>query len=197
MKRILLSMIISSMSIFACQQLKAQSQLKVGLGDGAIYNGLFNFADDIGSVMGAIFTGHDFKSDTKVSVPYIFVDYRYSLSDKVSIGAQLGYMGLQSKIKVFEKNGDLLSDVKTNSSIFIVMPGIDVRYFKINKFKMYGNLMAGMSFSSSKVEGETESDSGFVFQFNPVGFSYGESTAVFLEAGVGASIFNGGVRFSL
>jgi len=195
MKRIILTT-FTLISVLAVSKVSAQNQLKIGIGDGMIYNDIFEITDGITDIMGNIFTNQNYHTDTDVSVPYLFVDYRFSLSETVNLGAQVGYLGLKSTTTVHDTDGNKLSEANTKSNVILVMPAIDVRYFKANKFKMYGNLMAGVGFTTSTSDGESDSGSGFVFQVNPIGLSYGEKTSVFLEAGIGASIFNGGVSFT-
>ena len=78
---------------------------------------------------------------TQSQTPYFFVDYRYPLSEVVHIGLQTGYTTMSqdlSRYSVTPYGFNLIEGTEKNK-IFIVMPGIDVRYFKSNNFSLYGN----------------------------------------------------------
>ncbi|QTV06937.1 hypothetical protein [Faecalibacter bovis] len=180
MRKLLFAFLFTTLCHF---NVKAQetSELKIGIGDAITF--------EILSAMENIFTGHAGGVDTSMIFPYVFVDYRFPISERSKIGIQAGYYNYNGTIN---PHGNELK-----SSAFTLLPGIDYRYLQKNKFKMYGNAMIGVSFLSSKYDGDNHSDVIFAFQVNPLGFSYGENTAVFAELGIGISIFNAGLKFKL
>ena len=188
MRKLLFAFLFTTLSHF---NLKAQetSELKIGIGDAATFEVLFAMEN----VFVEIFTGHVGDIDTEMNFPYVFIDYRFPISDRSKIGLQAGYYSYNGIVN--RANETLRYEIK--NSAFTLLPGIDYRYLQKNKFKMYGNAMIGVSFLSTKYEGSKNSDAIFIFQINPVGISYGDKTAVFAELGLGISVFNAGLKFKL
>lgn len=196
MKKLHLTLIALLFS-FTC--LKAQDykyQIKVGVGDGTMLSTGDLFINAFDAIILPI-TGVTREDNYSTSYPYIFVDYRYGLSEIVGLGLQVGFMGIKNEATIKNINNGSTKNMTYNSSYVAVMPGVDVRYYQNNKFKLYGNAMLGMLFMNRETDTGKQDVTGFMFQVNPIGASYGDKIAVFAEAGFGISIANLGVRFGL
>ena len=186
--------------------LKAQesSELSVGVGDGFAYEFFYEFEDIISKVFSSITTGHYFTEDVSVSTPYLFLDYRKPISDRMKIGGQIGYYAYSGTTTEYTFGQSVYEVYDVKKSVFVIMPGLDYTYIQRNKFRLYGNLMAGLGIATSEVNGRMdrlrngeENNVLFVFQVNPIGLSYGENFMIFAEGGIGISLVNAGLRFKL
>lgn len=195
MKKIILALTLSFGFTTAFSQ--ESSEIKIGIGDATTFEALFDLENIVVDIFDAIFTGNTHQSHLSMDFPYLFVDYRFPLSNKVKIGAQVGYFGYSGTTQTFNRENFLIDQKDVKNSIVTFMPGLDYRYFERNKFKMYGNVMLGLAFISTKYDGDKESDTNFIYQINPIGFSYGDNTSIFAEFGLGVSIANLGVKFKL
>lgn len=184
-----LIILLFTTSFFSTLKAQETSELKIGIGDAITFELIFAIED----VFIDIFSGNHRASDTTMNFPYVFVDYRYPISDRAKVGLQAGYYSYKGTVTA----SGTTSKHELKNSAFVLLPGIDYRYLQKNKFKMYGNAMAGVTFINSKHDSENYSDAIFIFQVNPLGFSYGDNTAVFAELGVGISILNAGLKFKL
>jgi len=178
---------------------KAQenSELKIGIGDAGFYDVIFNLENAMMSVIDQIFTGNHRVSNVDMDFPLLFVDYRLPISDRMKVGGQFGYFGYSGTSSTYNSQNILIQQHDINSSIFILMPGLDYRYYQRNKFKLYGNIMVGVAFTNYKFDNDSDSDANFIFQINPLGVSFGDRTAFFAELGLGISLANAGVKFKL
>lgn len=172
-------------------------ELKIGVGDSSMLTSSNQIVNAFENFFSAILLMGTSEDDYKVKTPYLFADYRYPLSETVKIGLQVGFGSVENNKTSTYIDGSQLSK-KFTYNYFTVMPGIDVRYFKKNLFTMYGNANLGVSFTTVKdSNNEKESTTGFSFQINPVGLSYGDKIAGFIEGGIGISFVNAGIKFGL
>lgn len=185
---------------------KAQesSEISIGIGDGIAYELFFAFEGMVKDLIPSLVFGHYFTEEVDVSTPYIFVDYRRPVSERMKVGAQIGFYSYKGTTTEYSFPNTVYETYDVKRSMYVIMPGLDFTYLKRNKFKFYGNAIAGIGIATSEARGRTdrarygeENDVIFAFQVNPIGLSYGENFKVFAEGGLGFSIANVGLRFKL
>lgn len=203
MRKLLFAFLFTTLINF---NLKAQesSEISVGVGDGVTYELFFEFEGLINGLIPSITKGHYFTEDVSVSTPYIFLDYRRPVSDRMKLGAQIGYYAYKGTSTEYSFNREIYEVYDVKRSAFVIMPGLDYTYYQRNKFKFYGNVMAGVGITNSEAKGTMntsrygeDNNVIFAFQVNPIGLSYGENFKFFAEGGLGFSIVNAGIRFKL
>lgn len=181
-----------------------KSELSIGVGDGTAYELFFEFEGLIPSLIPSIISGHQFSEHVSVSTPYIFIDYRTPISDRLKIGGQIGYYSYKGTTTEHKSGQGIIETYDVSRTMYVLMPGIDYTYIQRRKFRFYGNLMVGIGFATSEARGTVDrsrygEDNNilFSFQVNPIGISFGDSFKVFAEGGVGISLVNAGIRFKL
>ncbi len=170
-----------------------QQSIKMGVGDNFLLQAAIQFTDLTSNFVSIIFGDGYQESRIKTSVPYVFADYRYPVSEIVSVGAQVGYTDFTRHLTYYE---DTTTTEAVRYQYFVLMPGAEVRYRQRDKLKMYGNFMMGVASIKSSSSTANDSGLGFAFQLNPFGVSYGDRIAGFAEVGIGYSLFQAGIKFS-
>lgn len=181
-----------------------RGELSIGVGDGIAYEFFFEFESIVSHLVPSMISGHSFTEDVSVNTPYLFLDYRKPLSDRLKVGGQIGYYAYNGTTTEYSVGQTVYDVYDVKKSVFVLMPGIDYSYIQRNKFRFYGNLMLGIGIASSEVNGTMdrskrgeENNVLFAFQVNPIGLSYGDQFKVFAEGGIGISLVNAGIRFKL
>ena len=197
----LLFLLLTSLSSFVKAQ--KSSEISVGVGDGSLYEMMFSFEKLVFDIIPqSVVFEHNFREDVNVDTPYIFVDYRYQVSNRLTVGGQVGYFAYSGTTTETTKQGTIYEIYDIDRSVFTIMPTLDYSYLKRNKFNFYGSFKFGVGITSSEVKGRLdhlkdgeESNVMAVYQINPIGISYGERVKVFAEGGIGISVVNAGLRF--
>lgn len=121
------------------------------------------------------------------------VAYRYRLTNRLSVGGSIGYS--RSKVNVFKQT--TLSERRTIND-FIVMPELEYSYVKTGIIDFYGSTAAGIMVSREKssLQSKKLTNTGFVYQFSPVGIRVGHRLAAFAELGIGIKGYvNAGISY--
>ncbi|MEJ5145539.1 MULTISPECIES: porin family protein [unclassified Sphingobacterium] len=111
--------------------------------------------------------------------------YRYALSNRFSIGADLSYANASSDMK--NKSTNEITYRKSN--FYMVLPTAKYSYVKSGIIDFYGTVASGaiLANGSDRTDHEktTTNDIIFAFQVNPLGLRIGKDWGGFLEAGYG------------
>ncbi|WP_031289860.1 outer membrane beta-barrel protein [Sphingobacterium sp. IITKGP-BTPF85] len=111
--------------------------------------------------------------------------YRYALSNRFSIGADLSYANASSDMK--NKSTNEITYRKSN--FYMVLPTAKYSYVKRGIIDFYGTVASGaiLANGSDRTDHEktTTNDKIFAFQVNPLGLRIGKDWGGFLEAGYG------------
>jgi len=111
--------------------------------------------------------------------------YRYALSNRFSIGADLSYANASSDMK--NKSTNEITYRKSN--FYMVLPTAKYSYVKRGIIDFYGTVASGaiLANGSDRTDHEktTTNDIIFAFQVNPLGLRIGKDWGGFLEAGYG------------
>lgn len=146
---------------------------------------------------------HQIKSSDSNS-PFLSLNYNYFVSEKLGIGLNVGYFGRTVKRTYENRYTGELTYSKDKVSMVSITPNIKFIYFQKNRFQFYGRVLAGIALTTDKADvrnssesiSKKDTDSWFLFQFMPLGFSYGGDFAIFGELGFGVKgIFGLGLRY--
>ncbi|MCS3554170.1 MULTISPECIES: hypothetical protein [unclassified Sphingobacterium] len=111
--------------------------------------------------------------------------YRYAVSNRLSIGADLSYANASSDMK--NKSTNEITYRKSN--FYMVLPTAKYSYIKRGIIDFYGTVASGaiLTNGSDRIDQEktTTNDVIFAFQVNPLGLRIGKNWGGFLEAGYG------------
>lgn len=111
--------------------------------------------------------------------------YRYAVSNRFSIGADLSYANASSDMK--NKSTNEITYRKSN--FYMVLPTAKYSYVKRGIIDFYGTVASGaiLANGSDKTDQAktTTNDVIFAFQVNPLGLRIGKDWGGFLEAGYG------------
>ena len=124
----------------------------------------------------------------------ISLGYRYALNKRFSLGMDMGFAKVSSKIEDTVEKKPYIKEKELN---LMVLPTIEVSYLKRNLFEIYGSASAGANFCKHSETGLTEKgknlarkestlDTQFAYQINPIGIRIGnQRVGGFAEAGFG------------
>lgn len=173
-------------SVYACDEADSSAVrlcnshgVRVAISDGF----LLNMSSLLGMGLSDVVIRSE-RTDSKSSGVWE-VGYRYSYN-RFRLGADICYAGISSKVVYWDDKNEVK---KENYRFFMLMPAMEVSYYKKKYFEMYGMACVGVAFSSYSMEGlgvESKFDNSFAFQINPVAMRFGNNrVAAFIEAGIG------------
>lgn len=194
-KVIILGLILFSISMNA--QKKGDNEVHIGISDATYL--IFNdtFLDIATGLAVSPFGGKEPKFDSTKQVGMFEVGYKYNLSERVRVGADVNYLKIDDTY-IDKKNNDKSYRKVT---YLMVMPNIDYAYIKTSKIRFYGSASAGYINYSAKYSKEKSlnGDSGaFAFQVNPLAlnWSFAKNFGVFCEFGFGfKGVATGGLNY--
>lgn len=122
------------------------------------------------------------------------IGYRYSISPRLSVGADIGYMQINTKL-AFSKKDDasVVKKFDRKAGYTVILPTAQLNYFERPLVSLYGSASAGLFLTNSteKGDGDTFKDksTNFGFQVNPIAVRVGRKFAGFAELGFGMKGF--------
>lgn len=163
------------------KEMKGRHELKVSVSDATTLN-LSDFFGD------TLIDGTLFKTESEGTL-MPSIGYRYFLSNRFAIGADLGYQHHKMN-EVISNSTANKNGYKEKSHRFLILPMASYTYFQKNLFKLYGNAGVGTLISRNHFENatnkENETTANLAFQINPIGIRFGnESIGAFAEIGIG------------
>lgn len=182
---ILLGILLFGSLSLQAQENENRHQVNLMISDGSVISIIHGFS--------SIFTGID-RDLRKIgemknnSSGVISLGYQYKLNKTFSVGAELGYMRIESKQKVEHKVTEERSTLTSETNMFNAYAKVEVNYFtnKSENFKLYGNVYGGVShLSYDSYNLNHDSANLFGIQVNMLGLSYGNKFRVFTEFGFG------------
>ena len=120
--------------------------------------------------------------------------YRYTVNRRLRVGLDVAFAQVTGKTTL---TGEQTPSIKEKELNFIVLPAVELVYYRRNLFELYGSAAAGINLTRYEENGLTplgkqsarpDSRFGkdFAFQMNPIGLSVGNNRiAGFVEAGIG------------
>lgn len=183
-------LILYGIFLFGSLNLQAQEkeekhQVNLMLSDGTLISFIHGFSH--------VFSGIDnnlkkVENRKDRSSGVISLGYQYKINKTFSVGAELGYMKIESKQKVENKITEERSTLTSDTNMFNAYAKIEVNYFtnKSGNFKLYGNVYGGLShLSYDSYNQKHDSADLFGIQVNLLGLSYGNKLGLFTEFGFG------------
>lgn len=175
-------MMIATMLVAALTLSAQNNELKNEVG---VYYG-FASASNIVSTIASAFS---FTSDQQTSFyGPIGIEYYRHVTPVVALGAMASIAGCDYDTK---------SNATASSTYITVMPGVKFNYLRRTHFGLYSGLAAGIMFNTNKFDGDSESNTFFIYQLTAIGAEGGsDQFRGFLEAGFGErGILCAGLRY--
>jgi hypothetical protein len=177
MKKIIYSTLLFTLFSFSAfsQNKKGDFNLSAGIGFGS----LTETSVAIGDAISRIIFGNSNDDLTKSKFGAINIGAKYSLSNKVRIGADFVY-------EKFE-GGNI------NIGVISVIPRADLIWVNKNNFRFYSGIGVGVAFTD-----DNDGGSSFAFNAVPAGVEFGKDICFYAELAAGFNgTISGGVRFKL
>lgn len=182
---IVLGLMISTFA--ATAQESEKHEIRAGISDAAgivIGEGLGNA---LSNAIISGFTGVKIKDNKSKTLGMFELGYRYQLSDRVKIGADLSYLQIDRSYQT--TIAETTTRYTRRGEYLLVLPTAEFAYIKTPLLTFYGTAAAGVltgrdkELSSGKRYGGNSLS--FAFQVNPVGLRVGKKIGAFAELGYG------------
>jgi hypothetical protein len=147
---------------------------------------------DVIWVFGEIFTSWNEEEIHSGGIPFhLGAGYKYSVSDRFSIGMDLSFQNFIKKYRLKRSGGKRAKGKKTMTA-FLIMPAAKLIYVKGRIIQLYGDLAAGVGLinRTGRIENSSEKPhndniTAFAFQFNPIAIRVGKRIGGYLKLGAG------------
>ena len=170
------------------QDVQGQHEIRFGFSDASPITITDALLQGLSSAFSSSTSGYTKETLNKKNRGMWGLGYRYHVSHRFSIGADVGLLSSSKDIE-FTKTDDSYT-VHRKTTFLLFMPTGQLNYLNREKIQLYGNLGAGVlsySVKENKDDGSEFNDkfTGFAFQLNPVGVRVGKQFAGFAEIGFG------------
>jgi hypothetical protein len=193
---IILSLMISTFA--ATAQETEKHEIRAGISDAAgitIGEGLVNVLSN--AIVSGL-TGVKIKDTKNKTLGMFELGYRYRLSDRIKVGADLSYLQID---KSYQRTiAETTTKYTRRGEYLLVLPTAEFAYIKTPLLTFYGTAAAGVligrdkELSSGKRYGDNSLS--FAFQVNPIGLRVGKKIGAFAELGFGhKGIATAGISF--
>lgn len=182
---IVLSLMISAFA--ATAQETEKHELRAGISDATGVALATSLVDEIpNAIIDAIF-GTKVKYDKNNTLGMFELGYRYRLSDRIKIGADVSYIQMdRSYNRTFD---EVATRYKGRDQYLMILPTAEFAYIKTPLLTFYGTAAAGILLGRATDRSSDKPviyhSTFFAYQVNPVGLRVGKKIGAFAEFGYG------------
>lgn len=200
---------ITIMSVFMSGAVMAQGfdgqmtnkhEFRVGYSDAIPLTIASGLSEALGQTLVAGINDSKIKTLNSKSIGFLEAGYRYQISDRFKVGADVGFMN-ENRTVTYTKNGTTKADTTKSTTRYVtVLPNVQFSYIKTAIIDFYGSASVGVIFAQTSYKNMNTrgNNTGFAFQVNPVGIRVGKKLGGFLEAGFGyKGLINAGLSLKL